>query len=189
MKGIKLLISLVIIFTIVAWVYASANKEEVILDSCIDGDTARFILNDQSIKVRFLAIDAPKLDSDNPFGLIASEFTCRELHHANRIELIADSQASNQDRYGHFLRFVYVDGELLQLKLVERGYAEVAYSFGDYKYNEILLEAKQKAQSQHLGMWRSTDNNLIFVIIAILVIGVVLFLIRTDVSKEKKKEF
>lgn len=36
------------------------EKKEVKFSSCIDGDTARFIMDKEEIKVRFLAIDTPE---------------------------------------------------------------------------------------------------------------------------------
>ena len=36
------------------------EKKEVEFKSCIDGDTARFIMDKEEIKVRFLAIDTPE---------------------------------------------------------------------------------------------------------------------------------
>lgn len=40
--------------------YICLSKKEVKLSKCVDGDTARFILNKEEIKARFLAIDTPE---------------------------------------------------------------------------------------------------------------------------------
>jgi len=189
MKIVKLLISLVIALTLVFSTYAL--KETVTLDRCIDGDTARFFINEESFSVRFLAIDTPELNSDNPYGLVASEFTCRELHNAEIIELEADPNADDKDRYERLLRWIFVDGELLQLKLVERGYAEVAYLFGDYKYTDDLQTAEKQAEARSLGIWKNTPGETLKIIIVGLIIIAILVgsrstFIRNLFKKAKK---
>ena len=48
------------------------EKKEVKFSSCIDGDTARFIMDKKEIKVRFLAIDTPETNhpkkGEEPYG-------------------------------------------------------------------------------------------------------------------------
>ena len=71
----KIILSL-IIFLFVFNVSAE-EKVSVTLKSCVDGDTANFIINKKVKKVRFIGIDTPesvKKDSKvEPYGKAASE--------------------------------------------------------------------------------------------------------------------
>ena len=55
------------------------TKENVSFSKCIDGDTARFIIEGLEKKVRFLSIDTPEIEKDGnaaePYGEEAKKFT------------------------------------------------------------------------------------------------------------------
>lgn len=69
MKKIMLIICAFLTFT--ANVYAN-EKETVKFKKCVDGDTAVFTVNNEDIKVRFLAIDTPETvhptKKEQPYG-------------------------------------------------------------------------------------------------------------------------
>lgn len=160
-------------FMCITFVSAKDNKFEVKFSECVDGDTAKFIYNDKEITARFLAIDTPETvhptKKEEPFGKEASEYTCNKLKNADEIILEYDDDSDKKDKYDRYLVWVFVDGELLQKKLVSKGYASVAYLYGDYKYTDILEEAEQTAEDNKLGIWSDdakieeenikTDNN------------------------------
>lgn len=141
----------------------NAEKLEVTLSKCVDGDTARFMLNDEEIKARFLAIDTP--ESVHPtkevelYGKDASVYTCNELTNAKKIELEYDPNSNKLDKYDRHLVWVFVDDTLLQNKLVSIGYAEVKYLYGDYLYTETLKETQEKAKEEKLGIWSEENKN------------------------------
>lgn len=126
------------------------------LNSCIDGDTARFIVNEKEEKVRFLAIDTPetvKYDYEvEDFGIEASDYTKELLENADDI-IIEYEKVNDYDIYDRLLAWVFVDGELLQELLVSNGLAEVAYIYDDYKYTDVLYEAEEYAKENKLGLW------------------------------------
>src|SRR5574344_382238 len=77
-------------------VFAKNNKFEVTLEKCVDGDTAKFKLDDGKVYIaRFLAIDTPETVhpkiGEEPFGKEASNYTCRALKNATSIELEYDA--------------------------------------------------------------------------------------------------
>ncbi len=128
-------------------------KETVTLAKCGDGDTARFIINGEEKKVRFLAIDTPEVDKKEPFSQEAKEYTCKALTNAKEIVLEYDSNSDKEDKYGRVLAFILVDGKLLQKELIEQGYAKVAYIYGDYEYLSELRKIEEVAKSKKLGIW------------------------------------
>ena len=142
----------------------NAKTIEVEFSDCVDGDTAKFIYKNEQITARFLAIDTPETvhptKGVEPYGKEASEYTCNNLKNAKNIELEYDEDSDKLDKYNRHLVWVFLDGNLLQEELVSKGYASVAYLYGNYKYTEILEEAEQEAEDNKLGIWSIEENNL-----------------------------
>ncbi len=135
-----------------------AKTEIVTLSKCVDGDTAHF--KDQEgreFTARFLAVDTPEsvhpTKEVEPFGKEASEYTCTTLTNATEIRLEYDSNSDTEDLYGRRLVWVFVDDILLQKSLVELGYAEVTYLYGDYKYTPLLQDTEAIAKAHKVGIW------------------------------------
>ena len=82
------------------------EKKEVKFSSCIDGDTARFIMDKKEIKVRFLAIDTPETNhpkkGEEPYGREAKEYTCDKITNAQKIELEFDDGSDEKDKYNRY---------------------------------------------------------------------------------------
>lgn len=133
------------------------EKVEVELSKCVDGDTAKFILNKKEITARFLAIDTPETVHPNkkeePFGKEASNYTCEKLTNAKKIILEYDTGSDKTDKYDRHLVWVYYDENFLQEELISLGYAKVAYLYGDYKYTQDLQNAEIIAKSDKKGIW------------------------------------
>lgn len=136
--------------------------EDVSFSKCIDGDTAKFFINNEEKTVRFLAINTPEVESNlkksEPYGKEASDFTCKSLKKAKKITLEYDSNSEKEDKYGRILAFVYVDDILLESKLIENGYAKVDYIYGDYAHVDKLKEIEKIAQDKKIGIWSLDDN-------------------------------
>lgn len=167
-------------------VSASNSKFKVTLDSCIDGDTARFNIKGEAKTVRFLSINTPEIAHDDvlaePYGYEASNYTCQLLKNASVIRLQYDPKSDKEDKYGRVLAWVFVDDKLLQEVLVSEGYAEVKYVYNDYLYSNDLKVLEDKAKDMKIGIWSLFDvsssnyNNFDYNYVYIF-IGVVLFLI------------
>lgn len=123
---------------------------------CVDGDT--FAYGDE--KVRMLALDTPESVKPNhpvePYGKEASEYTCNLLKNANNLELKQDI-GNERDKYGRILAWVYLDGELLQEKIIREGLGEIKYvnkKTVDYKILGQLEKAQEEAQGKKLNIWK-----------------------------------
>ena len=138
------------------------EQEEVSFSKCIDGDTAKLIINNKEETVRFLAIDTPEIkhgDVDgDPFGQDASNFTCNKLKNAKKIILEYDANSSKTDKYGRVLAFVFTDDILLQKELIKNGLAKVYYVYGDYQYVDDLRKEEETAKNKKLGIWSDNIN-------------------------------
>ena len=156
MKKIVILLIIIILF-IPKDVFA---KEKVKFSSCVDGDTAKFILNKKEVTVRFLAINTPETGSnEEPYGEEASDYTCKKLKNAKKIELEYDKNSDKKDKYDRYLAWVFYDDKLLEEELVKKGYAKVAYVYGDYKYLDTLKKAEESAKKNKKGIYSDIDNS------------------------------
>lgn len=160
MKKLILIILLLLIFPFNAF---ANEKIDVKYSSCVDGDTAKFIINNKIEKVRFLAIDTPETKhptkGEEPYGKEASMYTCTKIKNAKKIQLEFDDKSTKTDKYGRYLAWVYVDDNLLQAELVKKGLAKVAYLYGDYRYNDLLKEYETTAKLNKVGMYSDVDNS------------------------------
>ncbi len=156
-----------------------AYSIDVTLNNCVDGDTAKFNYQGEVIKARFLAIDTPETVSTKTrveaYGKEASNYTCKRLTGANNIRLEYDDNSNRQDKYDRDLVWVFVDNQLLQKELIEQGYAEVAYLYGDYKYTSELEKTQELAKKNKVGMWSGEeDNSSYYYIIGIVIIIIII---------------
>lgn len=192
----KILLFFILFFSFFNIVHAD-KKVKVTLNKCIDGDTASVILNEEVIKLRFLAIDTPEsmhpTIGEEEYGKEASNYTCKALKKAKKIEIEYDLNSDKVDKYNRHLVWVFIDGKLLQEKLIENGLAEVAYLYDDYKYTSFLENKQLVAQSKQIGIWdESIDYIKIIIAIIIIIFCTLLFITNTKfrnkiTSKVKRK--
>lgn len=156
----KKIFAILLFFSYVSLI--SAEEIEVKFSNCVDGDTAKFIYNNEEKTARFLAIDTPETvhptKKDEEWGKEASAFTCKRIKEAKKIILEFDEESDRKDKYGRYLIWVWVDGKLLQEELIENGLAEIAYLYGDYKYVDNLKEVEKTAKNNKVGIWKDTIN-------------------------------
>lgn len=140
------------------------NKDKVDFFRCVDGDTAKFILNKQEITVRFLGIDTPESVKPNEeveeYGKEASNYTCRKLKHAKKIVLEYDEKADSEDKYDRVLAYVFLDDKLLQEDILKNGYAKVKYINKEYKYYDRLVDAENKAKEKKKGIYSDKTDEI-----------------------------
>lgn len=163
-----------------------AKKLEVSLDKCVDGDKAWFILNNENIKTRFLAIDTPESTNKiEPFGKEASDYVCNLLKNADKIEIEYDPNSDKLDKYDRHLVWVFIDNELLQDKIIKKGLGEVAYLYDDYQYTDILKTSELIAKANKIGIWQDSFD-YIYIIVGILII--ILIIIICIFNKKIRKK-
>ncbi len=176
-----------IIFMLILFIPIFVNAEVVTFSKCVDGDTFRATVNNKEEKIRLLAVDTPESTTKKEYyGKEASDYTCDLLKNAKSIELEYDNNSDLRDKYGRLLAWVFLDKDLLQQKLVENGYAEVAYLYGDYKYTDILKDKEIIAKNKKIGIWKDNNEEVsIYVIILLFLLSV----LYTYIKKKLKKNF
>lgn len=134
---------------------------EVTLVRSVDGDTARFIdPYSETVKtdfsVRFLGIDTPESTRENePWGKAASTYTASILNNATTIVL--EAEGARTETYGRYLAFVWVDGVLLNLEIVQEAYSHSALS-SKSKYFQVMLDASFAAKKTGRRIYGERDT-------------------------------
>lgn len=131
---------------------------EVELVSATDGDTAKFrdVITGEVFSLRFLGIDTPETYAgEDPWGLAASAFTKKRLSEAKTIVL--EAEGARKENYGRYLGFVWVDGVLLNLEIVEEAYSNSTLKAS--KYKEYFLEANTNSMKTGRRFFGETDPN------------------------------
>lgn len=152
----------IIVFGIFIFNNVIDYKVKVELVKCVDGDTAWFKVNGKKEKVRFLGINTP--ESVHPNGIIeeygkeASDYTCNMLSGANDIYIEYDVNSETHDKYDRLLAYVFVDNNNLGELLLSKGYAEVKYIYGDYKYINDYCLTQKGAIDNKLGIWSNNND-------------------------------
>lgn len=187
----KIIFFIAIFFSFFEITFAQ-DRQVVELKKCVDGDTAWFYYNNNEIKVRFLAINTPEsANKIEAYGKEASEYTCNRLMNAKKIELEYDNNSDLKDKYGRDLVWVFVDDSLLNKDIVENGYGEVKYIYGDYKYLSLIKEAEEKAKKNNVGIWKANSNKdkNTLAILSIILILIICLILGGNIKTKSLKKF
>lgn len=129
------------------------DKKEVSLVKC-DGAVSSWYEVDDEVKIiRLLAYDP----ENGELNTQIDEYACSLLTNAKKIEILLDEEALDKDKYNRELAWIYVDGELLQEKLIANGYGQVNYVTGNYLYLTDLCEVQKEAIMARKGIWNYPD--------------------------------
>ena len=154
--GLKIILALLIvgifvfsgiILGIVIWENLAKNQEysfigDKFVSKIIDGDTV--IIEGES--VRLLGVDT---DERGYPCYSAAKNRIEELVLDKEVELVADNE--DKDMYERYLRYIFLDGENINLKLVQEGLAVARFSPENTKYKDEILAAEQSARENNIG--------------------------------------
>lgn len=124
-----------------------ATQAGFLVTRVIDGDTIELANGE---KVRYIGVDSPESQGDECFQREATAKN-RELVEHQLVTLETDVR--DRDRYGRWLRYVYVDGRMVNNILVAEGYAVAASYPPDVKYQTLFQVAQTEAQTYQRGLW------------------------------------
>lgn len=114
---------------------------QVTLERTTDGDTARFYdpIANESFPLRFLGIDTPESTrTTDPWGKAASAYAEKMLTSA--LTIVLESEGSRTETYGRYLGWVWLDGKLYNLMVIQEAYSNSTCSSSS-KYYDYLLRA------------------------------------------------
>lgn len=120
----------------------------------VDGDTIVVVVDGREYRVRYIGVDAPEsVKPDAPpeyYGVEAADYN-RQLVAGKNVCLERD--VSDTDKFDRWLRYVYVDTDFVNERLVREGYARSVMYRPDVKYQTILNDAEREAQQAGRGLW------------------------------------
>lgn len=119
--------------------------QDTLVVRVIDGDTVDMAGGE---RVRLIGIDAPER-GDAYYEVAATRL--RELLQGKVVELRSDT--ADRDEYGRLLRYVYLDGVLINELMVREGYA-TQFPYGeDRMFQNEIAAAEDAAKAEGLGIW------------------------------------
>lgn len=159
MKTLNVLIFLLIFNTFILLGYISSTitgnvvleRISVNVTRVIDGDTV--VVSGDSIgndvHVRMLGMNTP--EKKQPYHDEAMNFL--KQWQGKEIQL----EEHGKDKYQRTLGYIFYNGELLNKKQLEMGYANLYY-YGTDKYYSEMKKAEQNARNAGIGLWKTSLN-------------------------------
>lgn len=122
----------------------------------IDGDTIEI---EGGERVRYIGIDTPETVDPRKivqcFGVESSKKN-KELVEGKTVRLEKD--ITDRDKYHRLLRYVWLGDMLINLSLVQGGFAH-SYSYPpDIKYQDQFVVAERQAREAKLGLWNACGS-------------------------------
>ena len=127
---------------------AQYESRSAVVERVIDGDTIEVRVDDQTHTVRLIGADTP--ETKHPakevqyFGQEAIAFTKAALE-GKTVQL-------QIDRHGRLLRYVHLDGENFNARLIREGYAHAIQGFR-YSMRAQFIRLEDEARRHGRGLW------------------------------------
>ena len=121
----------------------------------VDGDTIQIMFDGKKERLRLIGIDTPESvhpdeTKNTENGVLASEYT-KSLLNGKKVSLEFDVE--QRDQYGRLLAYVYLDGEMINKKLIKDGYAQLETVPPNVKYVEEFTALLKEAKEAKRGLW------------------------------------
>ena len=126
---------------------SSLEVTEATVVRVIDGDTIEVDLGGRLYKIRYIGIDTPEIGRPG-----ADEATAFNAQLVSGKTVYLEKDASETDRYGRLLRYVWTDEGMVNAILVTNGYAQVSTYPPDVKYQQEFLELQKQAEETGTGL-------------------------------------
>ncbi|MEX2369319.1 MAG: thermonuclease family protein [Candidatus Paceibacterota bacterium] len=138
-----------------------------LVTSVIDGDTFKAKIGTTTESVRLIGIDAAEIawpSAEN--GLSEPEPECYGWEAREALaEYVLDREAvlatdrlqPEYDDYGRRLAYVYVEGELVNQKLIANGFAHELSVRAGYEKQESFHASQKLAQDEAIGLWAACE--------------------------------
>lgn len=141
--------SCIALFAIAACSTTPGLGQPATIVSVGDGDTIRVMANGFPLTVRLACIDAP--ESKQSYGKESAAELRSLLPKGQTVEL----DATGKDRYGRTIGKIKVDGQSINLAMVQRGAAFVYLNYLKpcKDLRPELMAAEQKARDGKIGVW------------------------------------
>ena len=144
------------IFYLIHEKYPIAKQDEkdalVPVTAVYDGDTVSVILKKRQEKIRLIGIDTPEI-GQRPWGDKAKKYL-ETLLTSSEWKVKMEFDVDKRDKYGRILAYLRTsDGKLINILMVENGYAMLFTFPPNVKYVNELRAAEREARERRLGIW------------------------------------
>ncbi len=120
----------------------------------VDGDTIEVSMGGRRYTVRYIGVDTPEsVAPGQPVECYGREASRRNRELVEGKTVLLEKDVSETDRYGRLLRYVWVDGQMVNAVLVAEGYAQVATFPPDVRYADLFRKLQSQAREQGRGLW------------------------------------
>ena len=134
---------------------AQLDPISALVERIIDGDTIQVRVDGKRYTVRLMGVDTPETKDRTGavqyFGPEASAFTKAALQDKT-VMLQKDRTGDTIDRYGRWLRYVLLDGDNFNARLIREGYAHAYRRFAFSKRTEFI-QLEEQARRRGIGLW------------------------------------
>ena len=128
------------------------SLESATVTDVVDGDTIELA---DGRRVRYIGINTP--EREQPYYQEATAAN-RQLVGGKRVGLEYDQDTF--DQYGRTLAYIWVDGQMANLALVQQGYANAFTVPPNVKYEAEFRTAGQEAREAERGLWAGAGVDL-----------------------------
>ncbi len=117
-----------------------------------DSRTIEVLIEGQSISrgfmVRLLGLEPPLLS--DPWAEVALEWLAQEI---GRQVVILESDEKERDAQGNLLRYVWKDGRMINVTMLQLGLATASDDVGTLRFGADLLDAQADIEAAARGLW------------------------------------
>jgi micrococcal nuclease len=134
-------------------------REEAPVVRVVDGDTIIVLLDGREERVRYIGIDAPEsVAPDQPVECFGPEAASENARLVAGQAVFLEADVEDRDRFDRLLRYVYIrqtEGDLtmVNLQLVEGGYALAGSFPPNERHRNELRAAERRARANGAGLW------------------------------------
>ncbi|HEX8098633.1 MAG TPA: thermonuclease family protein [Actinomycetota bacterium] len=133
---------------------SGASPTQVPVLKVTDGDTIHVLYGGHDERVRLIGIDTPEVPwyggHGQCFGVQAARYMRGRLNHGS-VRLTFDAEL--RDRYDRLLSYVYLGRELVNLTLVEMGFATADPVPPNTRMESVFAAAEARAREHRRGLW------------------------------------
>lgn len=140
-----------LVFLSALYFFDWSQKEIGFVERVIDGDTIEL---NTSEKVRLLGINTP--ERGEPFYKEA-KVRMEELVLGRKVYMERGKEV--MDRYGRLLRYIYLEDDMVNLKMIEEGYATVYIIRPNDAYEKLFRDAEDVARNTRKGIWSRVSED------------------------------
>ncbi len=155
-QGVIILVTLVLVLLIINYPYldtslekALSQNEKVFVDRVIDGDT----IESNGTSIRLIGINSP--ERGEYFYSEAKEYLENLIFNETvTLEFVGE----REDKYYRILAYVFYQGENINVKLVENGFANYYFYSREDKYSDTLLEAWETCIANEMNLCEPSQD-------------------------------